>query len=190
MQGASPLASPRLSRKRHGLNLRNKYPTGGLPFWLPAYPAFSFLACPHPPTPRSQSALPGGKGVTKVNSCKGLRPLHASPRLSRKRHELNLRNKCPMWGFPFWLLAYPAFRFLFCPIPPPLPPRGRGRFLVFLCKGLRPLHPRGLNGRGTDIACGKPVLSASNGALAPAGATETRAAKKPASRKAPVWKDL
>ena len=27
--------------------------------------------------------------------------------------------------------------------PPPLPLRGRGGFRLFLCKGLRPLHPRG-----------------------------------------------
>ena len=32
------------------------------------------------------------------------------------------------------------------PYPPsPLPPAGKGGFLVFLCKGLRPLHPRELN---------------------------------------------
>ena len=31
MQGASPLASPRPSRKRHGLNLRCRCPMGGLP---------------------------------------------------------------------------------------------------------------------------------------------------------------
>ena len=30
----------------------------------------------YPPDPRSQSALPGGKGETKVISCKGLCPLH------------------------------------------------------------------------------------------------------------------
>ena len=39
------------------------------------------------------------------------------------------------------------------------------------------MHPRGWMGRGTDIACGKPVLSASNGALAPAGAAGTRVVK-------------
>ena len=39
MQGASPLASPRLSRKRHGLNLRSKYPGGG------ACPLGRRLAC-------------------------------------------------------------------------------------------------------------------------------------------------
>ncbi len=45
------------------------------------------------------------------------------------------------------LACFPA------PYPPtPLPQRGRGRFFVFLCKGLRPLHPRDLNPRGTGSA--------------------------------------
>ena len=35
MQGASPLASPRLRRRRHGLNLRCRCPLGGLPGWSP-----------------------------------------------------------------------------------------------------------------------------------------------------------
>ena len=38
-----------------------------------------------------------------------------------------------------------CFSLLSCPHPPdPLPLRGRGRPKVILCKGLRPLHPRGL----------------------------------------------
>ena len=54
-------------------------------------------------------------------------------------------------GLPSWSPANAAFSLLLCPHPPPnpLPLRGRGRFLVFLCKGLRPLHPRGWAGRGT-----------------------------------------
>ena len=131
---------------------------GGLPFWSPANPALSFLSCPHPPSP-----LPGGKGENQGYFMQGAPPL-ASPRLSRRRHGLNLRCRCPLGGLPGrspadvavpesvggGLLslspAYPAFSLIFCPHPPdPLPLRGRGRFLVFLCKGLRPLHPRGLN---------------------------------------------
>ena len=46
--------------------------------------------------------------------------------------------------------AAPAFSLLSCPHPPdPLPLRGRGRFIVFLCKGRSPLHPQGWAGRGT-----------------------------------------
>ena len=57
-------------------------------------------------------------------------------------------------GLPSLPPPYPAFSLLTCPHPPiPLPQRGRGRFLVFLCKGLRPLHPRGWMGRGTGSTC-------------------------------------
>ena len=38
------------------------------------------------------------------------------------------------------------------PSPRPPSPPGKGGFLVFLCKGLRPLHPRDLHPRGTGSA--------------------------------------
>ena len=54
------------------LTLPPLYPAGGLPSLSPPYPALSLLSCPLSPRPPS----PAGKGVTKVISCKGLRPLH------------------------------------------------------------------------------------------------------------------
>ena len=71
MQGASPLASPGFGGTRHWGRGRTTHPAAGVPGWSPANPPFSFLFCPYPPDP-----LPGGKGETKVISCKGLRPLH------------------------------------------------------------------------------------------------------------------
>ena len=65
-----------------------------------------------------------------------------------------------MGGFPSWLPTDAAFSLLSRPHPPdPLPRRGRGRFSVFLCKGLRPLHPRGWVRCGTGVACGKRVTA-------------------------------
>ena len=69
---------------------------------------------------------------------------------------------------PSWSPAYPAFSLLFCPLhrrgridspaPIPLPAlaerssRREGGDYKFILPGLRPLHPRGLNGRGTGSA--------------------------------------
>ena len=50
-----------------------------------------------------------------------------------------------------------CFSFTSAPIPPTPFPAGRGRLKVILCKGLRPLHPRGLNPGGTGFSCGKRV---------------------------------
>ena len=57
----------------------------------------------------------------------------------------------PAGGLPSLSPVYPAFCLLSCPPPPTrarraLFPPGRGRFLLFYCKGLRPLHPRGWRG--------------------------------------------
>ena len=80
-RGSAP-GAPASDRLRHRQPLPLWYPGGGLPSWSPAAPAFSLLFCPLPrrgriaPRPRSQSALPCGKGETISLFCRGLRPLH------------------------------------------------------------------------------------------------------------------
>ena len=134
-------------------------PAGGVPALSPVNPALTCFPAPYPPAP-----LPGGKGGIFCFLMQGASPL-ASPGLNpggtgspRRCGKLNGRlasalparrasggrQRCPAGGLPALPPANPAFRFLFCPHPPsPLPRWGRGRFFVFLCKGLRPLHPRG-----------------------------------------------
>ena len=80
--------------------------------------------CPHPPDPRSQSALPGGKGDFWFSYARGSAP--CIPGAKPGRH---------------WLFS--AMSVLSCPHPPDPLPGGKGETKVILCKGLRPLHPRG-----------------------------------------------
>ena len=67
--------------------------------------------------------------------------------------------RCPVGACFFGCLPPLSLAYFAAPIPPPPFPAGRGRFLVFLCKGLRPLHPRGWVGCGTGVACGKRVVA-------------------------------
>ena len=61
-----------------------------------------------------------------------------------------MRFRCPAGGLPFLSPADPALNFLFLPPIPQTPfPAGEGGIKVVSCKGLRPLHPRGLNPGGT-----------------------------------------
>ena len=55
---------------RRGLNLRWRYPAGGLPSLSPAYLAFSFFSCPYPPPP-----FPSGEGGDfKFSYARGFAP--------------------------------------------------------------------------------------------------------------------
>ena len=131
---------------------------------------------PHPPAP-----LPGGKGEIFSFLMQGASPL-ASPGLNPggagaggailrragglpQRCRITLPSLSPMGGTAVLVAGFTSHITRFFPHPPDprsqsaLPPWGRGRFLVFLCKGLRPLHPRGLNpgGAGTGAAYHAPV---------------------------------
>ena len=125
-------------------------PRGGVPALSPVNPALTCFPAPSPPAP-----FPAGRGVTIGYFMQGAAPL-ASPGLNPRgtgspcrcgklnggglprRCRLGWCQRYPAGGVPALSPVNPAFNLLSCPFP-----AGRGRFFVFLCKGLRPLHPRG-----------------------------------------------
>ena len=152
-----------------------RHPQGGLPFSLPAYPAFGLLSCPLSPRPPS----PVGKGETKVFFMQGAPPL-ASPGLNPggtgspcrcgklnggfpRRHLLSL----PLWktqrGLAFFAACRPCHSgtrrgACFSPRLPTLPlacflspippfPAGRGRPRFFHARGSAPCIPGAESGR-------------------------------------------
>ena len=127
---------------------------GGLPSLPPADLAFSLLFCPHPPDPRSQSALPGGKGEIFGFLMQGAPPL-ASPGRSPD-------------GIGFFCRIS-----AFCPHPPDPLPGGKGEIFVLFCRGLTPPAPLLLNPRSTGsiggLAPPAPLLLNLRGAGLPGG---------------------
>ena len=104
------------------------------------------LACfpaPIPPAP-----FPSGEGgELKFSYARGFAPCIPAPEPGR--HWGRGRIVHPAEGVRSLSPAAPAFSLLSCLHPPTPFPAGRGRIIVFLCKGLRPLHPQGWAGRGT-----------------------------------------
>ena len=175
MQGASPLASPGLNPRGTGKGGEPRTRRGArLLCRLPALP-FAFLSAPLPRRGRisPQPPSPVGKG-DQGYFMQGASPLASpgqnprgtgkggEPRTRRGACPRRCRLTLPLWysqgGLSFWSPAYTAFSFDSAPYPPcPLPRRGRGRFKVISCKGLRPLHPRGAEpGRRWDEASPAP----------------------------------
>ena len=121
MQGAPPLASPGLS-------------PGGTGYFLPCQ-------CFLPPPPRPPSRWEGGDFW--FSYARGSAP--CIPGAEPARRWLNRGGWRP--GTPaakparHWLFS--AMSVLFYPHPPCPLPGGKGETKVILCKGLRPLHPRG-----------------------------------------------
>ena len=128
-------------------------PPGGVLSLSPADFAFSLIFCPHPPYP-----LPGGKGETlRLFYARGFAPCIPATEPARHRFALPLwcpPGVCPLCrlptlpirhsqgGLPFSSPAYPAFSFIFTPIPPrPLPPRGRGDSKFSYARGEAPCIP-------------------------------------------------
>ena len=112
MQGASPLASPRLNPGGAGFSFGKQCPKGGLSPGLPAGSAvpapegglvFRIACLPchlfavFPPSPRPPS--PPWKGENHSFLMQGASPL-ASPGLSRRQHGLTLRNRYPAEACP------------------------------------------------------------------------------------------
>ena len=123
-----------------------------LPFTL------AFDSAPIPPSP-----FPAGRGRLRLFYARGFAPCIPGAgwdaALGLLVESGLWRGACPGGTGAWWALMRPAGACFLCrlptlplafdsaPIPPdPLPLRGRGRFFVFLCKGLRPLHSRGLGG--------------------------------------------
>ena len=133
-------------------------------------------------SPGAGIASAAGKKETKGFLMQGASPL-AFPGLGGARHGLNLRSKHPTGayppalvarpaiavpdgGLPCWSPADPAISLLCFPLSPcPLPRRGRGRFLVFLCKGLGGAR-HGLNLRSRHPAGGVPPALVARPAVA------------------------
>ena len=153
MQGAAPLASPRLNPRGTGKWGRITRPAGGLAPALQARRALAapgggrafFVACLllplvsfFAPSPRPPSRREGGD--FRLFYARGCAPCIPAPEPAR-RWEMGA-NHAPGGGRAFILACLPLpLAFFPAPIPPAPFPAGRGRLRLFSCKGLRPLHP-------------------------------------------------
>ena len=121
------------------LDLPLRYQTGVLAVFVAYLHCLLFLFCPHPPDPRSQSALPNGKGGPRLFYARGFAP--CIPGDEPGRHWLSLPYKYPCGCLPGWSPDNHALTFLFFPHPPAPSRREGGDQGYFYARGYRPRHP-------------------------------------------------
>ena len=138
---------------------------GGFCFF--SFPAVSMISCPHPPAPLP----PPGKGESQSLFRRGLRPRYPCTEPPAALADAAVQE--PGGWLARQVGGSPCLDLYWLP-PSPCPPFPSGRgLLVFLCKGLRPLHPRARAESGTGCTCvagarrgGLPGRSAGRRALA------------------------
>ena len=156
MQGASPLASPRLNPGGTGgtceagtqrgvcfpcrpPNLPPLSPEGGGGGGCRLSLPLVYFSAPIPPPP-----FPAGRGRIIVFLCKGLRPLHPQHLTACGTYRL-CRFGARRGGMPGWSPADLSFRLLFCPHPPVPLPGGKGENQGYFMQGASPLASPALN---------------------------------------------
>ena len=142
------------------LTLPFQKPQGRLAFFVACQPCLQLTFFPPSPRPAlAERSSPAGRGRFFCFLMQGASPL-ASPGLNPNGTGAGGEPRARRGGVPSLLpadLAVPEaagaacllcrlstlpLAYVLSPIPLPPFPTGRGRFFVFLCKGLRPLHPR------------------------------------------------
>ena len=122
---------------------------GGFCFF--SFPAVSMISCPHPPSPPSRR-----EGGSQSLFRRGLRPRHPCTEPPAALADAAVQE--PGGWFAQQVAGSPCLKLYWLP-PSPLTrarralfPSGRG-LLGFICKGLRPLHPRVRAESGTGCTC-------------------------------------
>ena len=170
LPGASPPAPASASEGARSAG-RFAAAGGGLPRRSLPDPATVQTVCPIPrPALEERSSPPGKGGLGFI--LPGASP--PAPASASEGARSAGRFAAAGGGLPRRSLPDPATVQTVCPHPPPtrarralFPRWGRGRFLVFLCKGLRPLQPRARAGKYAGRICGFRYLSERRGACLP-----------------------